>query len=192
MLSVAVERLAGLELPLRNDAASIRSRRSVHCSARKDPKRDKSRIPHPSYRHASPSAPWPWVDLEDGEHPSSCYIRGYLLTLLPEVDPHQLECPLPPIPPLCDHKSCASEGKVGCWIGYPQSRFPNWTHRQVAKSRIYAALTEYPRDVPCTLHRVDIDKDGFFTNPGPLVAKPGEEKEAWDQLIGEEVSAISA
>jgi hypothetical protein len=110
------------------------------------------------------------------------------LTLLPEVDPHQLECPLPPIPPLCDHKSCASEGKAGCWTGYPQSRFPNWTHRQVVKSRIYAALTEYSKDAPCTLYRVDIDKDGFFTNPGPHVIEHGKEKEAWDQLISEEVS----
>ncbi|KIM41609.1 hypothetical protein M413DRAFT_445584 [Hebeloma cylindrosporum] len=158
MLSVAVERLAGLELPLRNDAASMRTRRSARSmhSIRKDPKEDKGRIPHPSHRHASPSAPWPWVDLED------------------EVDPEQLECPLPPIPELCDHKSCASEGKLGCWTGYPQSRFPNWTHRQVVKSRIYAALTEYAKD------------DGFFTNPGPLIAEPGGEREVWDQLINEE------
>ena len=66
MFSIAVEKMVGLELPLRNDAASMRSKRSVH-SVRKDPKEDKDRIPHPSHRHASPSAPWPWVDLEDGE-----------------------------------------------------------------------------------------------------------------------------
>ena len=60
------------------------------------------------------------------------------------------------------------------------------------KSGIYAALTEYMKDVTCTLHRVDVDKDGFFTNPGPLVAKPGREREAWNQLIGEEVSMTSA
>ena len=62
----------------------------------------------------------------------------------------------------------------------------------MVKSRIYAALTEYAKDVTCTLHRVDVDKDGFFTNPGPLVAKPGREREAWDQLIGEEVSMTRA
>jgi hypothetical protein len=67
MLSAAVEKLRGLELPLRNDAASMRSKRSAY-SVRKDPKEDKERIPHPSHRHASPSAPWPWVDIEDGEH----------------------------------------------------------------------------------------------------------------------------
>ena len=83
MLSIA-EKFAGLELPLRDDAASMRSRRSARSarsahSVRKDPKEDKGKIPHPSHRHAAPSAPWPWVDLEDGKHPPSCYIRGYFL-----------------------------------------------------------------------------------------------------------------
>jgi hypothetical protein len=58
----------------------------------------------------------------------------------------------------------------------------------VVKSRIDAALSEYRKDVTCQLHRVDVDKDGFFTNPGPLVVEPGKERKAWDQLIGEEVS----
>jgi len=187
MLSVAV---AGLDLPLRDVAASTHSRRSAH-SARKDPKEDEGGIPHPSHRHASPSAPWPWVDFEDGELMLSCYIQWYFFRILfSEVDREQLECSLPPIPPLCNHESCASEGKAGCWTGYPQSQFPNWTHRQVVKSRIHAALKEYLRT--CTLYRIDVDKDGFFTDPGPLVSKPGDERRTWDQFIGEEVSVISA
>ena len=97
-----------------------------------------------------------------------------------------------PIPELCDHKPCASEGKQGCWIGYPQSRFPNWTRRQVVKSRIYAAIKEYPKDIACTLYRIDIDKDGSFTNPGPFIVEPGKDREAWNQLISEVVSMISA
>jgi hypothetical protein len=28
---------------------------------------DDKRVPIPSHRHASPSAPWPWVDLDDGK-----------------------------------------------------------------------------------------------------------------------------
>jgi hypothetical protein len=191
MLSVAGEKLAGLELPLRNDAASMRSKRSAR-TVQKDPKEDKGRIPHPSHRHASPSAPWPWVDLEDGEHPIVVNSTIFSLILLPEVDPQQLECGLPPIPELCDHKSCASDGKEGCWKGYPQSRFPNWTKRQVLKSKIYGGIKEYPKDRACTLYRVDVDKDGFFTNPGPLVAEPRKDREAWDQLICEEVSVINA
>ena len=59
------------------------------------------------------------------------------------------------------------------------------------KSRIYAAIKEYPKDVTCKLYRVDVDKDGFFTNPGPLIAEPGKDRETWDQLIGEEVTVIT-
>jgi hypothetical protein len=29
--------------------------------------KDDKRVPVPSHRHASPSAPWPWVDLDDGK-----------------------------------------------------------------------------------------------------------------------------
>ncbi|KAF8955067.1 hypothetical protein BDZ97DRAFT_1765535 [Flammula alnicola] len=148
------------------DVLSLRSLRSPAPSlrtARKEPKEDKTRVPHPSHRHAAPSAPWPWVDLED------------------EVDHDQLECPLPPIPPLCDHKDCG-----GCWTGYPQSRFPNWTHRQVLKSRIYGAIHDYNKESPCILHRVDVDSNGFFTNAGHIEAKHGEEGTIWDMLIHEE------
>ena len=117
----------------------------------------------------------------------------FLIILLSEVEPEQLECPFPAISAPCDHKPCASEGNAGCWTGYPQSRFPNWTHHQVVKSRIYAALTEYTKDVHCTLHRLDVDGDsGLFTDPGPLVAEAGNERETWDQLINEKVSMIEA
>ncbi|KAF8902609.1 hypothetical protein CPB84DRAFT_1678779 [Gymnopilus junonius] len=132
-------------------------------SARKDPKDDRNRVPHPSHRHAAPSAPWPWVDLED------------------EVDKAQLECPSPPIPPPCDHKNCG-----GCWKGYPQSRFPNWTKRQVIKSKIYSAIRDYSREKDCICHRVDVDSNGFFTNPGPIIASHGEENQVWNELIHEE------
>ncbi|KAF8157287.1 hypothetical protein BJ912DRAFT_1035868 [Pholiota molesta] len=156
--------MSQLALPARlADALSLRSLRSPAPSmrsARKDPKDDKGRVPHPSHRHASPSAPWPWVDLED------------------DVDRKQLESPLPPIPPICDHNDCG-----GCYTGYPQSRFPNWTYRQVLKSKIYAAIHDYDREKTCTLHRVDVDSNGLFTNPGPIVASPGQDAVIWDQLI---------
>jgi hypothetical protein len=60
------------------------------------------------------------------------------------------------------------------------------------KSRIYTALTEYSKDVDCKLYRVDVDQDGFFTNPGPLVAEHGREKEAWYKLINDKASVIGA
>jgi hypothetical protein len=143
--------------PVNADAISMRS------SIRRSPREDPSRVPHPMHRHASPSAPWPWVDLED------------------DVDRTQLECPLPPIPPLCDHSACD-----GCWKGYPQSRFPNWTYRQVVKSKIHKAIHDYNTDSPCVCHQVDVDTNGFFTNPGPITAHHGQEVEVWQRLITEE------
>uniref|UniRef100_A0A8H8CID2 Uncharacterized protein n=1 Tax=Psilocybe cubensis TaxID=181762 RepID=A0A8H8CID2_PSICU len=150
------------------DLMSVRSglsRRSGHTgvsSLRFDPKDDKSRVPAPSHRHASPSAPWPWVDLED------------------EVNREQLESPLPPIPPLCDHVDCG-----GCWRGYPQSRFPNWTKRQVTKSKIMGAIKNYSRTSPCVCYQVDVDIDGFFTNPGHIISRYGDEDATWASLINE-------
>lgn len=116
---------------------------------------------------------------------TTCCDTSLTLIFSPEVDREQLECPLPPIPPLCDHKDCG-----GCWKGYPQSRFPNWTRRQVIKSKIYHAIRDYPRDKDCVCYRVDVDSDGFFTNPGPIIAKHGEENKVWDELIHEEVLEI--
>jgi len=99
------------------------------------------------------------------------------------VDTEQLECDLPPVPPLCDHMTCD-----GCWKGYPQSRFPNWTHRQVVKSKIHKAITEYSHEQPCVHHRVDVDMNGFFTNAGPIEAHHGNERVTWERLISETVS----
>ena len=28
-------------------------------------------LPPPSHRHAAPSAPWPWVDIQDGKRPKN-------------------------------------------------------------------------------------------------------------------------
>lgn len=94
----------------------------------------------------------------------------------------QLESGPPPIPVLCNHRSCG-----GCYVGYPQSRFPDWTQRQVKKSRIYEAIHNYDRDKTCILHRVDVDNNGFFTNPGEITARPGHDVHIWEALIYEEV-----
>ncbi|KAF5325049.1 hypothetical protein D9619_009601 [Psilocybe cf. subviscida] len=158
--------MTSLGLPPRlADAISLRSLRGSPAPSvrtRKEPREDKSRVPHPSHRHASPSAPWPWVDLED------------------EVDAKQLESPLPPIPELCSHDEPECKN---CWRGYPQSRFPNWTQRQVIKSKIYGAIHEYNTESPCVLHRVDVDEKGLFTNPGHIVAKHGDESRTWRTLV---------
>jgi len=56
--------LAAAGSPASADAVSVRSAPSMR-SIRKTPQDDPRRVPHPSHRHAAPSAPWPWVDLED-------------------------------------------------------------------------------------------------------------------------------
>lgn len=56
------------------------------------------------------------------------------------------------------------------------------------KSKIYGAVFDYDCEKTCTLHRVDIDNNGVFTNPGPIVAPLGQEAVIWDQLIHEKVA----
>ncbi|KAJ7757026.1 hypothetical protein B0H16DRAFT_1662496 [Mycena metata] len=110
-------------------------------------RREAPRRPPPSHRHNGPSAPWPWINLHD------------------EIDPLQLASPAPPVPPPCDHTSCD-----GCWQGYPQSRFPNWTPSQVRRSRIHKAIADYNND-PSIIHYVDVDSNGFFTDSGKFRPK---------------------
>lgn len=132
---------------------------------KKSSKDELNRVPHPSHRHAAPSAPWPWVDLDDA------------------VDPKQLECVAPPIPPLCDH---SPEKCNKCWKGYPQSRFPNWTERQVRKAKIYDAVHNYSRSKPCVCYRVDVNDHGFFTHPKEMTSVHGDEDMAWENMIHEQ------
>ncbi|CAA7269923.1 unnamed protein product [Cyclocybe aegerita] len=137
---------------------SISSRKLLHSQTDDEEAR---RVAPPSHRHAAPSAPWPWVDLED------------------EVDKKQLESSLPPIPEPCDHTTCG-----GCWPGYPQSLFPNWTEEQVRKSKIRKAIYENQRT--CVIRLVDVDNNGLFTVPSGLEEITSTEKnkaETWDSIL---------
>lgn len=136
---------------------------------------DKNRVPAPSHRHAAPSAPWPWVDIQDGQLLLMLTIHHIIIIPLPEVDPVQLASPLPPVPPLCDHVSCG-----GCWKGYPQSRFPNWTRDQVARSKIAEAILKRNTS---TIYHVDVNSDGFFTDAGEISANDSNTEETWDRMI---------
>lgn len=73
-------------------------------------------------------------------------------------------------------------------MGYPQSRFPNWTERQVRKAKIYDAVHNYPKNKPCISYRVDVDDRGFFTNAKELRAEHGDEDQTWDKMINEKAS----
>jgi hypothetical protein len=121
--------------------------------------------------------------MEDGLF--SFLIVVIVLMKLIAVDPEQLACEAPPIPELCDH---SPEKCNRCWTGYPQSRFPNWTERQVKKAKIYDIVHHYSKSIPCICYRVDVNDHGFFTNPKETTAVYGDEDIAWDILVHEQVS----
>jgi len=103
-----------------------------------------------------------------------------------DVDHEQLNNSKPPIPAFCPHDDSCNN----CWVGYPQSRFPNWTYKQVVKSKIQDAITVYDKDKPCTLLRVDVDSNGLFTETKAIKAVFGKESEVWQELIHEEVKTF--
>ncbi|PPQ75033.1 hypothetical protein CVT26_011931 [Gymnopilus dilepis] len=109
------------------------------------PYEDRRRLAPPPHRHAAPSAPWPWVDIDD------------------KIDAAQLSSMHPPIPEPCNHESCDR-----CWKGYPRSLYPNWTPTQVLKSKIAHAIDKHRYDgLPCVIYQVDVDNCGFFKMPHP-------------------------
>ena len=150
---------------------------------------DLNRVPHPSHRHAAPSAPWPWIDLGDGLF---FWLRvSAVITVLMKlaaVDQKQLKCVEAPIPELCDH---SPESCNRCWKGYPQSRFPNWTEGQVRKAKIYNLVHNYSKVKPCVCYQVDVNDHGRFTNAEKMTVVHGDEADediVWDNLIHEQVS----
>lgn len=95
------------------------------------------------------------------------------------MDPVQLASELPPVPPLCDHASCG-----GCWKGYPQSRFPNWTEAQVSRSKIANAIANYGRSAdPCVIYRADVLANGIFKNVPSVVATDKDLDGTWNTVI---------
>jgi hypothetical protein len=97
----------------------------------------------------------------------------------------QLNTPKPPVPTACDHQPCNN-----CWKDYPQSLFPNWTPAQVKKSKINIAIHDYRRDVPCIIHKFDVDDNGYFRDPGKQLATESTIKESWDEILQSRVSFI--
>ncbi|KAM6501088.1 hypothetical protein JOM56_004102, partial [Amanita muscaria] len=118
------------------------------------------RIPPPPSRHATPSAPWPWIDIRD------------------PIDQKQLNAGTPPVPEDCDHSLCGEK----CWQNYPQSRFPNWTEGQVQKCKIRDAIDNYNRDLQCSIYLLDVTKHGIFRDAGQLRIRDDDARlgEEWD------------
>ena len=98
------------------------------------------------------------------------------------VDQEQLKCVSPPIPKFCDHHPATCNS---CWTGYPQSRFPNWTKKQVEKAKIYNVIHNYSKLKPCICYRVDVNDHGLFTHTKEITTVYGEEDTLWNDLIHE-------
>ncbi|KAG6841075.1 hypothetical protein C0991_002168 [Blastosporella zonata] len=129
------------------------------------------RVPAPSHRHAAPSGPWPFLDLDD------------------HIDPGQLVDKEPSLPvQQCDHRDPANCNR--CWSGYPQSLFPNWTPAQQKRSRI-SKVVERVHDT-CTAHYVDVDEKGEFAASKSLMISPsGEDTQRhWEFMMQPASSSI--
>jgi len=131
------------------------------------------RIPNPSYRHAAPSAPWPWLDISDGRYsPTPLPVVHRLKTTA--VDPVEHDQELQQVPE-CDHVDCGNT----CWKRYPISCFPNWTELQVKKSKILNAVECYDPHRSCTLLYVDVNDQGKFRRAGKTVITENEVDQSW-------------
>jgi hypothetical protein len=108
------------------------------------------------YRHAAPSGPWPWMDLESDT------------TLETE--------PLSPQIHATEHWK---------WRGYPQSLFGNWVADRVARCGMVENCSREPRE-KCKIHYVDVLKSGIFkpakdTDPS-IDVDESDLRHHWDQL----------
>ncbi len=108
-----------------------------------------------------------------------------LRVLFAEVDGEQLKSEAAPIPPPCNHVNCN-----GCWKRYPQSRFPNWSPSQVKRSGILDVIENYNRNIPCKIHRVDVDDRGYFTDPGEYEITEQTTDASWEFVIQPHVRAL--
>ncbi|KAF9239348.1 hypothetical protein BU15DRAFT_88111 [Melanogaster broomeanus] len=83
---------------------------------------DLPRVPAPIYRHAAPSAPWPWMDFD--------------------MDSSEVQ-PLPPGGIVTNEEE---------WTRYPQSHFGNWTPDQVTRSKMLLSCNDSePCDRPANI-----------------------------------------
>ncbi|THU98797.1 hypothetical protein K435DRAFT_521954 [Dendrothele bispora CBS 962.96] len=130
------------------------------------------RMRPPSFRHGTPSGPWPWLDLTD------------------RVDRTQLLFPPSQPNPDYDHDESQQErmqqqdevqeqsssvpeltptpSEFQEWTGYPQVQFANWTSFQRGKSAI-ASLVEGKASTQtrCSVYQVNIHGDGTFHDSPP-------------------------
>ncbi|KAF8625330.1 hypothetical protein AX17_006872 [Amanita inopinata Kibby_2008] len=115
-------------------------------------------IPTPRYRHATPSGPWPFLDLRD-------------------------KIPKEPIQRRLDNNKCNHLETIAdcsaCLGDYPQSLFPNWTVFQQKKSGIYDIKR---LNHPCVLRYVEMQLEQqrqLFSKPKLITVERGNLEKAW-------------
>ncbi|KAF9261068.1 hypothetical protein L218DRAFT_931294 [Marasmius fiardii PR-910] len=100
----------------------------------------------PSHRHATPSGPWPFLDVSD------------------KIDRQRLL--RPPPQPQIDNDDDPDEEEPSLtreWTGYPQAQYANWTEFQQEKSGI-AGIIKRKSSAECRVFKVDVSNDGTFHN----------------------------
>lgn len=104
------------------------------------------RIPQAAHRHATPSGPWPWSDIVEGDAPP------FLLTHFGSKS---------------ESPTMTTSTNANLWHEYPSSLFPNWSQPKVERSGIGAAIRarSTPKR-PCVVYQIDVDNQGqFITDP---------------------------
>ncbi|KDQ10147.1 hypothetical protein BOTBODRAFT_190632 [Botryobasidium botryosum FD-172 SS1] len=115
--------------------------------------------PTPSYRHAAPAGPWPWVDdVNDQEEANNTNPDGIIGS--------------------CSHQNC---NDCPQWIGYPQSLFGNWTIKPVIKCRIEEAVKQ--DNIQSTIYTVNVGDDGNFEAPARRIVTNENKREYWNQVL---------
>lgn len=113
------------------------------------------RIPRASYRHASPSGPWPWADLvEDSD------------------DEGPTNYPLP--------KEASEWGKYPSNL-FPNWNNTRVTRSGLAKI-IYPTAGQEKQPHNCKIYRIDIDTEGRFSEPRQDVVTEENKHRFWDLM----------
>jgi hypothetical protein len=119
------------------------------------------RIPKPSYRHAAPAGPWPYID-----------------SLADQEDEEVIDAKIPNVIGSCGHDNCED---CRIWIAYPQSLFGNWTTKPVQKCGIERAVKG--REHSSTIYTADVMEDGVFGDSGEFEVTTRNKRQYWRNTL---------
>ncbi|KAF9007638.1 hypothetical protein BDQ17DRAFT_1351039 [Cyathus striatus] len=116
------------------------------------------RIPQASYRHASPSGPWPWADLIEDMAVGSSDLRS-------------------------SSPKNAEDLEENTWTKYPTIPYKNWTYRQIQRSGIGKTLAINHDQPGCNVYQIDIRENGQFSEPAVHSVTEKTKYEFWDFVL---------